>query len=119
MSREDARAATRAYWAQQSKYRTKEERWENFQQIGNFVSSHILFDERVDHKSARVYNRPHAASQVDDSIKTAFNAMTLDKRRKKFPINGAAHSDLSSMGHSAASAERARKLNLHAHHADY
>jgi hypothetical protein len=120
MSRADAKAATRAYWASQSQYVPLAERAEKFQRIGNFVSPHILFDPRVDHTSKRVYKRPHDATKVDDSLKGAYRSQDFDDRRKKHPLNNDnSASFLSSMGHSDKSAERVRRLNLMAHDAHY
>ncbi len=120
MSRADAKAATRAYWASQSRYVPLAERAEKFQRIGNFVSPHILFDPRVDHASKRVYKRQHDATRVDDSLKGAYNSQDFVDRRKKHSLNNDDSSAfLSSMGHSAKSAERVRRLNLMAHHDEY
>jgi hypothetical protein len=120
MSRADAKEATRRYWAAQSKYVPLSERAEKFERVGNFVSPHILFDDRVDHTSRRVYKRQHDAARVDDSLKSAYTQQTFDDRRKKHSVNdNDSSSFLSSMGHSTASAARVRRLNLHAHHDDY
>jgi hypothetical protein len=67
-----------------------------------------------------VYKRPHDAAKVDDSLKGAYRSQDFDDRRKKHSLNNDDSSAfLSSMGHSAKSAERVRRLNLMAYDAHY